>query len=146
VAFAPSGDFYVTDGYGSARVLKFSKDGKFILQWGTRGTGPGQFGLPHNLVIDAQGRVYVTDRDNQRIEVFDANGKFLTEWKGTGGVSGLAITKDQHIWSGQTLRDLDGKAIGRLPDAMAAHGVAVHPNGEVYLAQLSGVVQKYVKQ
>ncbi len=146
VAFAPSGDFYITDGYGSARVLKFSKDGKFLLQWGTRGTGPGQFGLPHNVVVDAQGRVYVTERDNQRIEVFDANGKFLTEWKGTGGVSGLAMTKDQHLWAGQTLRDLDGKAIGRLPDAMAAHGVAVSASGDVYLAQLSGIVQKYVKQ
>ena len=84
VAFAPNGDLYVTDGYGSARVVKFSRDGKYLLQWGTRGKGPGEFGLPHNVVTDAQGRVYVTDRDNQRIEVFDANGKFLTQWTGTG--------------------------------------------------------------
>lgn len=148
IAFAPNGDLYVTDGYGSARVVKFSRDGKFLLQWGRRGKGPGEFGLPHNLVVDAQGRVYVTDRDNQRIEVFDADGKFVTEWTGTGGVSGLAMTKDQRMWAGGTLRDLDGKALGRLPGpgTAGAHGVAVAESGEVYLAQLNGVVQKFVRQ
>lgn len=148
VGFAPNGDLYVTDGYGSARVLKFSRDGKYLLQWGTRGKGPSQFGLPHNVVVDAQGRVYVTDRDNQRIEVFDASGKFLTQWTGTGGVSGLFLTKDQRIWSGGVLRDLDGKVVGRLPGpgTEGAHGVAATDSGEVYLAQLSGIVQKFVKQ
>jgi len=148
VAFAPDGSLYVTDGYGSARVVKFSRDGKFLQQWGARGKGPGEFGLPHNLVIDRQGRVYVTDRDNQRIEVFDANGTFVTQWTGTGGISGLAITKDQKIWTGGTLRDLDGKVVGRLPGpgVAGAHGVAVSDSGDVYLAQLSGVVQKFVKQ
>jgi DNA-binding beta-propeller fold protein YncE len=148
VAFAPDGSLYVTDGYGSARVVKYSRDGKFLLQWGKRGKGPGEFGLPHNLVIDAQGRVYVTDRDNQRIEVFDGNGTFLTEWTGTGGVSGLAITKDQRIWTGGTLRDLEGKIVGRLSASgtAGAHGVAVTEAGDVYLAQLSGVVQKFVRQ
>ena len=148
VAFAPNGDVYVTDGYGSARVVKYSRDGKYLLEFGKRGTGPGEFGLPHNLVVDAQGRVYVTDRDNQRIEVFDAGGRFLSEWKGTGGVSGLAITRDQKIWTGGTLRDLDGKVVGRLAGngTAGAHGVAVSDSGDVYLAQLSGVVQKFVKQ
>jgi DNA-binding beta-propeller fold protein YncE len=113
-----------------------------------RGKGPGEFGLPHHLVIDAQGRVYVTDRDNQRIEVFDANGKFLAEWPGTGGISGLAITKDQRIWTGGTLRDLDGKIVGRLagPTTGGAHSVAVSETGDVYLAQLSGIVQKVLRQ
>lgn len=146
IAFAPNGDLYVSDGYGSARVVKYSRDGKYLLQWGTRGTGPGQFGLPHNVVVDAQGRVYVTDRDNQRVEVFDANGKFLTEWKDTGGVSALAITKDGRIWTGAVLRDLNGKVLGRLSEATGAHGAAVADSGDVYLAQLSGVVQKFVKQ
>ena len=148
VAFAPDGSVYVTDGYGSARVVKFSKDGKYLLQFGSRGKGPGEFGLPHNLVIDQQGRVYVTDRDNQRIEVFDASGKFITQWTGTGGISGLAITRDQRVWTGGTLRDLDGKVVGRLPGSgvAGAHGVAVTDSGDVYLAQLSGVVQKFVKQ
>jgi DNA-binding beta-propeller fold protein YncE len=148
VAFAANGDIYVTDGYGSARVVKFSRDGKYLLEWGKRGKGPGEFGLPHNLVIDSRGRVYVTDRDNQRIEVFDPDGKFLGEWTGTGGVSGLAITKDQRIWAGGVLRDLDGKVIGRLagPGTAGGHGVAVADSGDVYLAQLSGIVQKFVKQ
>jgi len=147
VAFAPNGDLYVSDGYGSARVVKFSRDGKYILEWGTRGKGPGQFGLPHNVVVDAQGKVYVTDRDNQRVEVFDANGKFLSQWPDTGGVSGLFITKDQRIWTGGVLRNLDGTPVGRLsgPATAGAHGVAATEAGDVYLAQLSGIVQKFVK-
>lgn len=145
VAFAPNGDIYVSDGYGSARVVKYSRDGKYLLQWGRRGTGPGEFGLPHNIVADAQGRVYVSDRDNQRIEVFDANGRFLTEWKDTGGVSALAITKDGRIWTGAVVRDVNGKALGRLPDASGGHGVTVAESGDVYLAQLRGAVQKFVK-
>jgi streptogramin lyase len=147
VAFASNGDLYVSDGYGSARVVKFSRDGKYILEWGTRGKGPGQFGLPHNVVVDAQGKVYVTDRDNQRVEVFDANGKFLSQWTDTGGVSGLFMTKDQRIWTGGVLRNLDGKPVGRLsgPATAGAHGVAATESGDVYLAQLSGIVQKFVK-
>jgi DNA-binding beta-propeller fold protein YncE len=146
VAFAANGDVYVSDGYGSARVVKYSGDGKYLSQWGSRGKGPGQFGLPHNLVIDARGRVYVTDRDNQRIEVFDADGKFLSQWTGTGGVSGLALTKDQRIWTGETLRDLDGRILGRLPGTRGGHGVAVTDAGDVYIAQLNGVVQKFIRQ
>jgi DNA-binding beta-propeller fold protein YncE len=145
VAFASNGDVYVSDGYGSARVVRYSRDGKYLFQWGKRGKGPGEFGLPHNLVIDAQGRVYVTDRDNQRIEVFDSTGKFLTEWTGTGGISGLAVTKDQRIWTGGVLRDLEGKVLGTLPGNPGGHGVAVTDSGDVYIAQLSGVVQKFVK-
>ena len=145
IAFAPNGDLYVSDGYGSARVAKYTRDGKFLLQWGKRGKGPGEFGLPHNLVVDAQGKVYVTDRENQRIQVFDASGTFLSQWTGTGGVSGLALTSDQRIWTGGVLRELDGKIVGKLP-VTGAHGVAVTGAGDVYLAQLSGIVQKFVKQ
>ena len=143
VAFAPNGDVYVSDGYGSARVVKFSRDGKFLLQWGKRGTGPGEFGLPHNLVVDAQDRVYVTDRDNERVQVFDGAGTFLAEWRDIGVVSALAMTPDGRIWTGAVLRDLNGKAIGRLSEGGGAHGAAVDAGGHVYLAQLSGVVQKF---
>ena len=143
VGFAPNGDLYVSDGYGGARVVKYSRDGKFLLQWGTRGTGPGEFGLPHNLVVDSQGRVYVTDRDNERVQVFDAGGKFLAEWKNIGVVSALAMTRDGRIWTGAVLRDLTGKAIGRLSEGGGAHGATVDAEGNVYLAQLSGVVQKF---
>ena len=67
---------------------------------------------PHNVVVDSQGRVYVTDRENQRIEVFDSDGKFLTEWKNTGGVSALALTNDGRIVTGAVLRDLNGNVLG----------------------------------
>ena len=146
VAFAPNGDLYVTDGYGGARVVKFARDGKYLLEWGKRGTGPGEFGLPHNVVVDTQGQVYVTDRDNQRIQIFDPSGKFLSEWTGTGGVSGLAITGDGHMVTGAVVRDLKGNVVVKLPDAAPAHGAAVDSAGNIYLAQLTGVVQKFVKQ
>ena len=146
VAFAPNGDVYVSDGYGNARVVKYSRDGKYLLQWGTRGTGPGEFGLPHNLVVDAHGRVYVTDRDNERIEVFDPNGKFLNQWVDIGGVSALFMTRDQHIWTGRVLRNLTGEALGSLPEGGEGHGTTVTESGDVLVAQLSGKVQKFVKQ
>src|SRR5687768_1424761 len=145
IAFAANGDMYVTDGYGGARVVKFSRDGKYLLEWGKRGTGPGEFGLPHNVVVDAQGLVYVTDRDNQRIQIFDASGKFLREWTGTGGVSGLAMTRDGRIITGNVVRDLDGNVVAKLADAASAHGAAIDSAGNIYLAQLSGIVQKLVK-
>jgi DNA-binding beta-propeller fold protein YncE len=145
VAFDPSGDFYVSDGYGNARVVKYSRDGKYLLQWGTRGSGPGQFSTPHNVVADARGRVYVSDRDNQRIQVFDSTGKFLTQWMGTGGISALAITKDQRIWTAGTLRDLNGKVLGTLPGVPGGHGMAATDSGDVYVAQLNGVIQKFVR-
>ncbi len=145
VAFAPSGEIYVTDGYGGARVVRFSMRGEYVLEFGKRGTGPGEFGLPHNLAVDARGLVYVTDRDNRRIEVFDPQGKFLKQWRTEGGVSGLFLTKEQRLWAGSTLYDLDGKALGRLPKAdPGAHGIAVSASGDVYLGLLSGKVQKFV--
>ena len=149
VAFAANGDIYVSDGYGNPRVVKFTRAGKYLLQFGKRGTGPGEFGLPHNVVVDARGRVYVTDRDHQRVEVFDSNGEFLHQWKTYGGVSTLFMTKDQHIWVGGFLQDLDGKVLGRLPFPPdgdgGVHGTTVTDSGDVYLAYLSGQVQKFVK-
>src|SRR5712664_1744608 len=136
VAFASNGDIYVTDGYGNARVVKYSRDGKYLLQWGERGSGPGQFQLPHNVAVDAQGRVYVTDRDNRRVEVFDSSGKFLTQWQDIGGVSALRMTKDQRIWTGGVLRDLNGKVVAKLPTEVGgsggAHGIAVTDSGDIY--------------
>ena len=146
VAFAPTGDVYVSDGYGNARVVKYSRDGQYLLQWGTRGTGPGEFGLPHNLVVDAQGLVYVTDRDNQRIQVFDADGTFLDQWVDTGGISTLYLTRNLHIWAGGVLRNLTGEILGQLPGGGGGHGTTVTESGDVFVAQLSGRVQKFVQQ
>ena len=146
VAFGPDGAVYVSDGYGSARVVKFSSDGMYLLEWGKRGTGPGEFGLPHNLVVDAQGRVYVADRDNQRIQVFDSEGEFLSQWQDVGGVSTLFMTKDRRIWAGGILRNLDGTIADELPGNVGGHGTTVAADGSVFVAQLSGVVQKFVQR
>jgi DNA-binding beta-propeller fold protein YncE len=80
-AFDREGNAYIGDGYGNSRVVKFTKDGKFLFEWGKKGTGPGEFNIPHSIAIDAQGNVLVCDRANRRVQVFDAQGKFLTEWK-----------------------------------------------------------------
>src|SRR5438309_3010760 len=81
IAFAADGSIYVADGYGNNRIAKFSPDGKFLLDWGRKGSEPGEFNLPHSVAVDAQGLVYVADRSNARIQVFDGNGKFLKMWK-----------------------------------------------------------------
>jgi DNA-binding beta-propeller fold protein YncE len=156
VAFASNGDFYVTDGYGNSRVVKFSRDGLYLLEWGTKGSGPGEFLLPHAVVLDAQGRVYVSDRENRRIEIFDPNGKFLTQWSNIGGFSGLAMTKDQRIWAAGgdrvVMLNLDGQVLKSLPpgnlpgQVSAAHGIAVTDSGEIYVAELNWRVQKFVRQ
>jgi peptidylamidoglycolate lyase len=81
VAVLPDGSFYVADGYGNTRVIKFSANGEFQYEWGRRGAGAGEFDLPHAIDTDAIGRVYVADRSNSRVQVFDDRGKFLSEWR-----------------------------------------------------------------
>lgn len=80
VALSPAGDIYVSDGYGNARVHKFSPDGRLLLSWGSPGTGPGEFRVPHGIAVAADGRVFVADRENSRVQIFSPDGKFLTEW------------------------------------------------------------------
>ncbi|MDB5309454.1 MAG: hypothetical protein JWO38_3656 [Gemmataceae bacterium] len=80
LAVAPGGELYVSDGYGNARVHKFSSDGKLLLSWGEPGDGPGQFRIPHGIAVDAQGIVYVADRENSRVQLFSPDGAYLSEW------------------------------------------------------------------
>ena len=87
VAVTPSGEFYVSDGYGNSRVVQFSKDGRYLKEWGTKGKGEGQFNLPHAIVLDPDGRIYVGDRENDRVQVFDPRGKFLAQWKEGGALT-----------------------------------------------------------
>jgi DNA-binding beta-propeller fold protein YncE len=84
VAVAPDGTFYVSDGYRNSRVVAFGRDGHFLFAWGSKGSGPGEFDLPHGIALDRRGRVYVADRGNARVQIFDRAGRFLTEWKGSG--------------------------------------------------------------
>jgi DNA-binding beta-propeller fold protein YncE len=80
VALSPSGEIYVSDGYGNRRIHKYSPDGKLLLSWGEEGDGVGQFALPHGVFVDRQNRVYVADRENQRIQIFTPQGEFITQW------------------------------------------------------------------
>ena len=156
VAVTPAGDFYVTDGYGNARVLKFDRAGKLLKQWGTKGTGEGQFHLPHAVVLDAEGRVYVGDRENDRVQVFDPDGKFLAKWKESGAPYGLFRAGDRtFVADGRAgwVRVLgpDGKPLGRFggPGGGAGrfrlpHMLCVDSCGDVYVAEVDGRrVQKF---
>jgi hypothetical protein len=80
IAFGPHGRLFIADGYGNARVLEYTPDGKRVRQWGTAGSGPGQFRLPHGITIDRDNIIYVADRENGRVQKFDLDGKFLGEW------------------------------------------------------------------
>src|SRR5262249_57949664 len=77
LALSPAGEMYVTDGYGNARVHKFAPDGRLLLSWGEPGAGPGQFHLPHGVAVDAEGTVYVADRENSRVQLFTPGGEYL---------------------------------------------------------------------
>lgn len=99
MAITPAGDVFVTDGYGNHRVVHFDKNGKYVKEWGKMGVGPGEFSLPHSIVMDSKGHLYVADRSNVRVQVFDQSGKFLQEWRNLLVPWGLWITKDDEIWA-----------------------------------------------
>jgi DNA-binding beta-propeller fold protein YncE len=101
VVVAPNGDLFVTDSHRDGknnRVMHFTKDGEFVNQWGGKGSGPGQFSEPHSIAMDSRGRLFVGDRENNRIQIFDQRGIFLDEWRQFGRPSGIAITKDDVIY------------------------------------------------
>jgi len=148
VTWGPDGSIFVTDGYGNSRVVKFDKDGRLVKYWGDRGTGPGQFHTPHNIVIDNEGHLYVADRSNSRIEVFDTDGKFLRQWHYAHPPWSLCITPGPHqvIYVGSINQvykiNLNGKELGwfgkpgRGPgDFNWVHAVACPNANTVYAAQ-----------
>jgi peptidylamidoglycolate lyase len=98
VAFAKDGSIYVADGLGNSRVVKFDKNGKYVLAWGTKGTGPGQFDAVHGVAVDDKLRVYVADRSNDRVQVFTADGKHLATWPNLNFPNHIVITKNQEVW------------------------------------------------
>ncbi len=99
MAVSPSGDVFVSDGYGNARVVHFDKNGKYVKAWGTLGSKPGQFSIPHAICMDSKGRLYVADRNNGRVQVFDQAGKLLDVWNNLLIPWGLAATKQDEIWA-----------------------------------------------
>ena len=160
LAFAPNGDFYVTDGYGNSRVVKFSKDGKYITAWGKKGNGEGEFNLPHSVAVDRQGRVYIGDRENHRMQVFDSDGKFLAQWKHVGSPWGLVMMPDESLFmcdghNNRVLKlNLKGEVQGvlgqpgKLPgDFDYVHHMAVGPGGNIYTAEIKNWrVQKFTRK
>lgn len=167
IAFAPNGDVLVADGYDNARVARFTKEGRFVSEWGTRGIGPGQFQTPHGIATGANGRVYVADRENGRIQVFDAAGSFVAEWKGEaiGRPWALAVGPDGFVYAvdggdqtaarpraGITKIAPDGRVVarfasfGRGPGELDwGHGIAVGRDGAIFVADLEGKrIQKWV--
>jgi hypothetical protein len=162
IAFYPDGSFLISDGYANRRVAKFDKNGKFLFDFGGVGSGPGQFaanGQVHGVGIGADGKIYVADRGNSRVQIFDANGKYLDEWPNILAVSDIEPTVDGYFWavSGQGNRllkyDKDGKLItywgtagngaGQFDDP---HFFSVDEDGSVYVAIFSNNkvgVEKY---
>ena len=98
VVVLPGGEFFVSDGYGNRRVVHFDSSGKYVKQWGTEGEGPGQFALPHAIVADSHGRLYVADRENARIQVFNTGGKLLAVWDKLITPWGFHMTPQDEIW------------------------------------------------
>lgn len=158
IAFFPDGTFFVSDGYANRRVVKFDSNGKFFLAWGSEGPAPGQFRLVHSVAVDAKRRVYAVDRMNNRIQVFDENGRFLDQWPGFLNPARLFVTQDQFAWVSDSVAnrfakyDLNGKLLttfgtgGRFPGGMAApHDFSVDSEGNLYVANAwNFTVDKYV--
>jgi len=141
IAFGPGGEIYVSQGHGKgeSRVLKFEADGTFVRTWGGEGTASGQFRQPHSVATDAQGRLFVADRSNQRIQVFDGDGTYLRESRHPGTPCGLCMSRDQHLFlahghAGQIMKlDLEGNVLG----ATGRQGKGIGEYGEAHYLALS---------
>jgi DNA-binding beta-propeller fold protein YncE len=164
VAIAPNGDIFVADGHNplptNMRIVKFSKDGKFIKAWGKKGTAPGDLDDPHSIAFDSRGRLFVADRRNDRIQIFDQDGRFIDQWKQFGRPSGIFITKDDVIYVADqaagirigSARDGSLKAFINAPPSSTgttrvAESVAVDTLGGVYGGENGSMkLMKYVKK
>lgn len=166
-ALSPQGDIYISDGYGNARVHKYSPDGKLLRSWGESGSDPGQFNLPHNVTCDADGWVYIADRENHRVQVFDGNGRYETQWNNLHRPSALYMppgVKCPICYIGEcgpvmnvnrrapnlgprvSIVDHQGKRLARLGglhggDApgqfISPHGLTVDSRGDIYVGEVS---------
>ncbi len=175
VAVAPNGDIFIADGHGgntNARIVKFTKDGTFIKTWGKLGTGPGEFDVPHCATFDAAGRLFVCDRNNNRIQIFDQDGNYISELRQYSRPSTIAIDKNGTIYVADSESESVSKnhygwkrgiRIGNLkagsvtafiPDpnpvatsTSSAEGIAVDSKGVIYGAEVGQKdLKKYVKE
>jgi sugar lactone lactonase YvrE len=174
VIVAPNGDIFVADGHGgnsNARIVKFSKDGKFIKTWGKKGIAPGEFDTPHGLAFDSKGRLFVADRNNNRIQIFDQEGTFIEQWTQFSRPSGIFIDAKDNIYVADSESNSvrphpgwkRGIRIGNIKDAFvtafipdpvenvkgtsAAEGVAADSQGNIYGAEVGPKrLMKYVRK
>lgn len=167
VALDPkTGDIYVADGYGNSRVHRYSPNGEALFSWGEPGTDPGEFNLVHSVCTDKDGSVYVADRENHRVQIFDSNGKYLTQWNNMHRPCGMhiAASQEQSCYVGElpptypfnencpnvgrriTIYNLKGERLARLGDILsgdephqfwAPHGIAVDSRGDLYVGEVS---------
>jgi DNA-binding beta-propeller fold protein YncE len=176
VLVAPNGDIFVAEGHSdapdaNARILKFDRTGRLLRTWGSKGSGPGELAQPHALAMDSQGRLFVGDRSNNRIQIFDQNGRYLDEWRQFSRPSGLEIDRNDMIYvadsesgsvnpaHGEWKRGIrigsarDGTVLYLIPDpddsarnTSAAEGVAVDKRGVIYGAEVGPrALRRYVK-
>ena len=156
VAVAANGDIFVADGHNpletNMRIVRFSKDGEYITEWGGKGTAPGELDDPHSIAFDSQGRLFVADRGNDRIQIFDQDGGFIDAWTQFGSPSGLFITTDDVLYVADLAAGIrfgsarDGSVSGfiRAPvpeggSVRVAESVAVDANGNVYAGENAGM-------
>ena len=173
VTTGPNGDIFVADGHGgesNARIMRFSKDGKFIKAWGKKGSASGEFETLHAIAADSKGRVFVGDRGNNRVQVFDQEGNFIEEWKQFGRPSGIFVDRNDTIYVTDNQSDAktnpggkrgvrigslnDGKVslfipgLGGNPESVSTgEAVAADAAGNVYWVETSGmIIRKFVKK
>jgi len=175
VAFAPNGDIFIGEGHGGDngdRIVKFTKNGKYIKEWGKKGTGPGEFDIIHHMTFDSGGRLFVADRNNNRIQVFDQDGKFIQQFLQFSRPSGIAIDRNDVMvvsdsesesvsrnhfgWKrGIRIGSLkDGRITAFIPDPVdtatttsAAEGIAIDSKGVIYGGEVvPNDLKKYVRQ
>jgi DNA-binding beta-propeller fold protein YncE len=167
-AFSPEGEVYVSDGYGNARVHRFSPDGKLLHSWGEPGTGPGQFNIVHSVCVDVDGWVYIADRENHRVQVFDRNGRYETQWNNLhrpcgmyqrterGALcyiaesgTGLAVNGEwPNIGPRVGILTLEGKRVAQLgsrpsgPELdqfVSVHAIAADSHGDIYVGETANL-------
>lgn len=160
-------NLYVSDGYGNSRIHKFSPDGRLLLSWGESGIDPGQFIRPHNVVIDKDDRIYIADRECHRIQVFDADGKFITMWNNIHRPDGICLDAEGNFYIGElngiggvddapglghrvSIYNLEGKLQTRFGDPqegegpgqfIAPHGVATDSRGDLYVGDVAYTIR-----